>query len=166
MMKNSKVRSIVIAIVVGLVFICTYAILSAINKPPEMSIDFCTGTLQGEVISLHDIAQGKGAALIFIDPEVEGSQIVLHKIMETFEPERILAVSVSELSQQEQLALLPDDIKALPNLSFDGAEAIEKYNIGNAPVTYFLDSELYVVNAFIGDIKQETIVKYEKRLLK
>lgn len=155
----NKVRNFGIMLLVLVVFVCVFFIVSAVTEKPQMSIDFSAGTANGSVISLHDVMLGRGGVLIFIDPEIEGSGIVLEKIVNNVEPERVIAVSVSELSEQEQKKLMTEKMLALDNLCFEGSEAISSYNIGNAPVTYFIDSKGYVTDAFIGDVKEETVKK-------
>ena len=41
---------------------------------------------------------------------------------------------------------------------------IEKYNIGNAPITYFIDKKGYVVDAYVGSIKDESINKLIEKM--
>lgn len=160
----NRVRNFAVMLGVLILFAVVFFIVSANTKQPQMSINFSAGTASGKVISLHDVMLGRGGVLIFIDPEIEGSGMVLEKIMQEASAEQIVAVSVSALSEDEQKKLMTDRMLALDNLCFEGSEAISSYNIGNAPVTYFIDSDGYVINAFIGDIKQQTIQKCMKKI--
>lgn len=155
----SKMRNFGIAIIVVLVFLITFLAVSHFTKKPQMSINFSAGTKDGTVITLHDVMQGRGGALIFIDPEIEGSILVLEKLMKYVDNDSIIAISVSKLSEAEQIKLLPETVLLLKNLCFEGSEAITGYNIGNAPVTYFIQKDLYIADAFLHNISEKSIQK-------
>lgn len=67
-----------------------------------------------------------------------------------------LSVSCLSRSSAEKLS---DDILALEKLCFESSEAIEKYNIGAAPVTYFIDKEGYVREVYVGAMRDSSIEK-------
>ena len=69
----------------------------------------------------------------------------------------ILYWQVPTYSEQEKLLLLP--FLELEKLCFESSEAIEKYNIGATPVTYFIDKDGYVVDVFVGAIRDSSIEK-------
>ena len=113
---------------------------------------------------LFDEARENGAALIFFDPEVEGSNDVLTRVIANKGSCEIVAVSVSKHEADKQLELLPENAKSLENLCFVSDEIVKQYNIGNAPVTYFINNEFYVTDAFVGNIKDKTIQKCFEQL--
>ncbi len=162
----NRVRNILIAVLVGVVFLVSFLVVKSFTKPPQKSIDFSFASADGSVKSLYDVAKDGGAVIVFFDPEVEGSNDVLTRVINIAPKDSVVAVSVSSLSIDEQSQLLPKNAKTLKNLCFDGSEIIKLYNIGNAPVTYFVDSEFYVVDAFIGNIKNKTIKTSTEKLNK
>ena len=159
-----KSTRILFFILVCIVIVASFFIVKAFTKPPQMALDFAFARVDGSISGLFDEARDKGCALIFFDPEVEGSNDVLSRIVANKGECDVVAVSVSGLDLQKQLELLPDNVKTLENLCFVGEEIVKKYNIGNAPVTYFINNEFYVTNAFVGNIKDTTILKCFEQL--
>ena len=156
----NRVRNILIAIGVGIVFMVAYLIMSALFKPPQKAIDFSYHTQDGTVTSLYSQARDNGAVLIFIDPELEGSNKILDSVITAAEEIPVIAVSVKD-ENSAHLAMLSDSAKKLPNLILDGREIEKLYNVTDrAPITYFIDNEFYVQQAFVGTIKEKTIEKY------
>ena len=156
MKKSTRVLFFILTCIV---IVASFFIAKAFTKPPQKALDFAFARADGSVTSLFDEARDTGAVLIFFDPEVEGSNDVLTRVVSNVKNKQIVAVSVSTLSKDEQLALMPDNAKTLGNLCFVSTDIIKLYNIGNAPVTYFLDGEFYVTDAFVGNIKDKTIQK-------
>ena len=104
----------------------------------------------------------RGSVVIFIDPEIEGATKLLSQIINLHGDADIIALSVSELpenEQKEKLKAASADILELEKLCFESSEAIEKYNIGATPVTYFIDKDGYVVDVFVGAIRDSSIEK-------
>lgn len=153
-----KVRNIFLFILGAVVIVVGVMFVSLLFKKPQMSHNFTATAQDGSVFSLHDNVGVKSTALIFIDPQVEGSNDVFSKLLTQKDNIDIVAVSVSALSKEEQLKLLPEGGATLSKLCFD-SDAVEIYNIGNAPVLYFIDKEGYVQKAFIGSVKQSSIDK-------
>ena len=133
-------------------------------KKPQPAIDFTAVSQNGVRFTLSENYGKSGTVLIFIDPETEGSVSLANKLIANRKNADIIAVSVSKLSADEQKKLLGENILALEKLCFDSADIIETYNIGNAPITYFIDKQGLVQNGFVGDIKEETINKYIDRV--
>ena len=157
--KPSFARSILFTVLVCIIFVASFFIVKAFTKPPEKALDFAYATSSGAVSGLFDKAKVSGAVLIFFDPEVEGSNDVLSRVISNSGDAAVIAVSVSGLEKQKQLELLPENAKTLENLCFESKDIISLYNIGNAPVTYFVNTEFYVTDAFVGNIKDSTIKK-------
>lgn len=161
----NKTRNFLIILAVLLVFVISFFVLSLFkDKGPQMSHDFAAGTHRGEVISLHDNIGKTATALIFFDPSVEGSNATLSKFIAKRDKIDVIAVSVSDLSEDEQKKLLPEGWDTLDKLCFDGTEAVPKYNIGNAPIIYFIDKDGYVQDVYVASIKDETIDKLIEKL--
>ena len=160
----NRTRNILIALAVGVVFMVSYLIMSALTKPPEKAIDFSYHTVDGTVTSLYSQARDNGAVLIFIDPELEGSNIVLESVIKEADDLPVIAVSVKD-ENSAHITMLPQNAKNLKNLVLDGKKIEELYNVTDrAPITYFIDKEYYVKQAFVGNIKEKTIAKYIKEI--
>lgn len=146
-------------ILVPIVFIISFLLVSLFTKEPVKAYDFTTGTSTGEVISLYDNLGKQNTALIFFDPEVEGSNQVMERLAKRKDKIDVIAISVSSMSQDKQMSLIPGNAKEGIKLCFVAKDVVKKYNVGNAPVVHFIDKEGYVKKSFIGALKQETIDK-------
>ena len=152
----NKVRNTVIFVVSAIIIICLVVVIKSATKKPQSALDFTFKSENGTAYSLKDVCKD-GGVLVFFDPEVEGSNTVLERIAKTAGKAPVVAVSTSSESVDTQKSLLPKSCKNLNYLCFESAEILKLYNIGNAPVTYFIDSEFFVVNACVGHIKEKTI---------
>ena len=159
MRKTNLSRNILFTVLVCIIFIASFFIVKAFTKPPQQALDFAYAAADGSVSGLFDEAKKSGAVLIFFDPEVDGSNEVFSKIADNAGNAAVIGISVSSLEKSKQLELLPENVKELKNLCFNGADIVAQYNIGNAPVTYFVNKEFYVTDAFVGNIKDTTIQK-------
>ncbi len=160
----NKVRNFGVMLLVLLLCVAVFGAVSFFSKKPQKAHDFSAGTHNGQVISLYDNLGKSATVLIFIDPEVEGSNVVLEKLLSQKDNIDIIAVSVSSLDEKKQRELLPKSAFTIEKLCFEGSEAVEKYNIGNAPITYFIDKDGYVQEAYVGNIKPESIEKIIKKI--
>lgn len=159
----NRVRNVFIIIGILIVSVCLALIIKVLFKEPEPVKDVSFEVYSGEVTKITDVAQKDGAVIVFFDPEIEGSVKVVDKLIKNKKDCAVIAVSVSKKTADEQLEKLDDDIKALKYLVFESKDFIKAYNIGNPPVTYFVDKKLLVQDAFVGDIKEKTIKKcFEK----
>ncbi len=161
MKKSTRVLFFILTCVV---IVTSFFIVKAFTKPPQMALDFAFARPDGSVSGLFDEARENGAVLVFFDPEVEGSNDVLTRVIAGRGECEVVAVSVSKLSAEKQLELLPENAKTLKNLCFVSEDIVKRYNIGNAPVTYFINNEFYVTDAFVGNIKDKTIQKCFEQL--
>lgn len=155
----NKVRNIAIGFGVVIVFIVCFFVVSMLTKKPQKVIDCTFATQSGKITDIKTVARDDGAVLIFIDPEVEGSVDVLKKVIKHKGDANIIAVSVSKLDSEKQLELLPKKVKELEYLVLDGKEMASTYNIGNPPITYFIDTEFWVQDVFVGNISDKSIKK-------
>lgn len=156
----NRVRNILVALGVGVVFIAAFMIISAVTEKPQKAYDFSYAAVDGSISKLYTQARDTGAVLIFIDPALEGSNSVLSSIVENAGEVPVIAVSVTEDTGSDTLALLPENARGLKNLVLDGEDIEQLYNVSDrAPITYFINSEFYVTQAFVGNIKEETVIK-------
>ena len=160
----NKVRNFCFAVIAILVLIVLVMTISVITKKPQPAIDFDAVSYNGTEFKLSDNFKKCGTVLIFIDPEIAGSNEVLSKLMARKDKIDIIAVSVSKLPEAEQKKLLPSGYESLEKLCFEGSQAIEKYKIGNAPITYFIDKEGYVRDVFPANVREKTIDKLIEKL--
>lgn len=162
----NKIKNIGIAMGVVLLVAVLFVVISAVTKKPQKAYDFTVATQNGNVISLFDNYQKRGSAVVFFDPETEGSTELLSRIIKNAGSVDVLALSVSKKPIDEQRKLLGADILALDKLCFECSEAIEKYNIGNPPVSYFIDSDGYVQSVYIGAMRDSSIEKSIRKISK
>jgi len=97
MRKSNLSRNILFTTVVALVFIASFFIVKAFNKPPQQALDFAYAAADGSVSGLFDEAKKSGAVLIFFDPEVEGSNDVFSRVVTNAGDATVIAISVSSL---------------------------------------------------------------------
>ncbi len=154
----NKVRNTVIFIVAAIIIICSFFIIKSATKKPQSALDFTFTAQNGEVYSLKQACKD-GGVLVFFDPDVEGSNKVLERVIKNAGDTPVIAVSTSTKSIDEQTSLLPKACKKLDYICFESKDILKLYNIGNAPVTYFINGDFLVTNAFVGNIKQKTILK-------
>ena len=159
----NKVRNFCIG--AGIIVLCmaVFLTITVLTKKPQPAIDFTATLSDGSSFTLSDNYGKCGTVLIFIDPETEGSIDVLREVTADKKDADIIAVSVSSLSKNEQLKLIGDS-NSFDKLCFEGADIVKLYNIGNAPITYFIDKNGLVQNGFVGNIKKETIQKYISKI--
>lgn len=155
----NRIRNFGIAFLIFVLFIAIYLTMTVVTKKPQKAYDFSAGTQNGQVISLFDNLGKRGSVVIFIDPEVEGATRLLSRIIERRGDADIIALSKSELSEEEQREKLPEDILALEKLCFECSEAVETYRIGATPVTYFVNKDGYVVDVYVGAMRDSSIDK-------
>lgn len=160
----NRTRNFLIIAAVLLVFVISFFVFSLFSEEPQKAHDFSAGTHTGEVISLSDNFGKKATVLIFIDPEVAGSNEVLSKLIARKDKIDVVAVSVSKLSEEEQKKLLPVGWEGISKLCFEGSAAIEAYKIGNAPITYFIDKDGFVIDVFPANVRDKTIDKLIEKL--
>ena len=77
----NKVRNFFIAVGVVIVCVALYMVVSVSLKKPQPAIDFTATSQSGVQFTLSDNYGKSGTVLIFIDPEVEGSLVLLDKII-------------------------------------------------------------------------------------
>ena len=155
----NRIRNFLVAAGVFVLVIVIYLTLSVVTKKPQKAYDFSAGTQHGQVVSLSDNYGKRGSVVIFIDPEIEGATKLLSQIIKLHGDADMSVSELPENEQKEKLKAASADILELEKLCFESSEAIEKYNIGATPVTYFIDKDGYVVDVFVGAIRDSSIEK-------
>lgn len=153
----NKVRNILIAILAVVFAITAAYFFKTLTKKPSAAIDFEFTAQNGTQTTLKDALNG-GGVLAFFDPDYDESVTLLKRLLNTKDLS-VVAVSVSDKDVEEQLKSLGKTANKADCLVFDSADILKLYNIKNAPVTYFINSEFYITNGYLGDIKQSTINK-------
>lgn len=156
----NKVRNFLF-VLVGIVLAIAIAVtvIISIPKKPQMSIDFIANTVAGDEVFLHENIGITPTVLVFFDTEVKESLELTERIINNSEGVQVFAVSVNSLETDKQYEKLSDTIKTLDKLCLEGKDAVTKYNVTSAPVTYFIDIDGYIKDAFIGTVKEDTIQK-------
>lgn len=141
-----------------------YFSLTLMHREPEHAFDFAVGAHNGQVVRLSDSFGKRGTVVMFIDPEIEGSNDLLERIAAKKGGCALLALSISALPEDEQLSLLPESVRELDGLCFECSDAVEKYNVSHAPITYFIDKDGLVREAYVGAMRDKSIEKCIKMI--
>lgn len=159
-----RFRGILVAAGVLALVAAIYFMLTLFHKEPDHAIDFTVGAHTGQVLRLSDNYGKRGSIVMFIDPGIEGSNALMERIAQRADGAFFFALSVSGLPEEEQLALLPESVRGLEGLCFECSDAVEKYNVGHAPLTYFIDKDGIVREAYVGAMRDSSIEKCVKMI--
>lgn len=166
MSRFSKVaRPGLVIAAVAFIFIITFAVVSLLwrDSKPRQAFDV-TGVLSDghSLYSLSDNYGKTGSVLLFFDIEDVTAAALMEEVA-AIAPEYtadILAVSISRQPIDEQVQMLTEQGIAFPHILFDpDGEAAETYNVRVAPVTYFIDKNGLVQQAFVGPISEKSLRK-------
>lgn len=157
-------RPFIVILAVVLIFLLTYWILDGIvqHKDPQPALDI-TGVEYDEtsLFSLSDNYGKTGTALLFFDPAVSESTDLLGKVLEANgERVDVLAVSVSGEPMAAQKQPISELSLDSAHILFDVEGTMAKtYNITTTPITYFIDKNGLVQDAFLGKISADSLEK-------
>ena len=154
-------RPFIIMAGVVLLFLASFYIVDSIskNKEPEPAPDI-TGVSYDEatLYSLSENFGATGTVLIFFDPYEEETMSLLEELIAAGGGRAdIFAVSVSKEpihAQKERLETLAEGCRIL--FDTDGEMAIT-YGISGVPVTYFIDKNGMIQDAFLRGISAKTL---------
>lgn len=159
-------RTAIVAAGVAIVFIVVYFIVSAIWKPkePQYAPDITGVTADGQSLySLADNFGKTGTVLVFFNHDT-GKAIELMQQLTAAAPNYavdVVAVATGKGSIEEQKAIMQqNNITIFPHTLFDlDGEMAKTYNVNGTPVTYFIDKNGIVVDAFIASISEKSLNK-------
>lgn len=165
-------RTALITAAVAVVFILAYLIISAIWSPrePQYAPDITGVTADGKSLySLSENRGKKGTVLLFFDHDTPKAMEVLSQIAAAapdYETVDVIAVATGEGTIPQQLTILKEqEIPDLPHLLFDlDGEMAKTYNIGNTPITYFIDKNGLIVDAYVASISEKSLQKALKAI--
>ncbi|MBQ8893652.1 MAG: TlpA family protein disulfide reductase [Clostridia bacterium] len=166
-MKNAKfARPALIVAAVAVVFILAYLILSAVWKEeePQYAIDITGVTADGKTLySLSDNYGEQGTVLVFFNHNTGKAIEVLQQISK-IAPEYdadVIAVATGEGTISEQIAIMEEnDITVFPHTLFDlEGEMADAYNISGTPITYFIDKNGRIIDAYVASISEKSMRK-------
>ena len=160
----NRFRSIAVAVGVLALVAVIFLLLTLTHKEPQHALDFTVGARSGQVLRLSDNFGKRGTVVMFIDPELEGSNDLLERVAAKKGDCALLALSVSVLPESEQLSLLPESVRELDGICFECSDAVEKYNVSHAPITYFIDKDGLVREAYVGAMRDKSIEKCIKMI--
>ncbi len=166
----SAARTTIVILVVALIFFLSYFIISSFLKDhsPQQAYDITGVADDGTtLISLSDYFGTKGTVLVFFDIDT-GKAIDLLQQLSSLAPDypvTIFAVATSRKPIEEQKNLLKEDGITLPVLAFDvQGEMAETYNVHGTPVTYFIDKNGAVQEAYIASVSTKSLIKSMKKI--
>lgn len=158
--KNGR-RALVIG---GVVLLCLIAWLIAsllIGKGPQPALDIIGPDAKGELHALSDNFGKQGTVLLFFDTKTEKATELLEQMvaLEGNYDVDVMAVAVNGDYEEQKAALKKMGIE-LPHLLFDVEGKMAKtYNVTTTPVTYFIDKNGLVQDAFLSSITDKTLKK-------
>ncbi len=165
-------RSALIVGAVAMVFLAAYLIISAlwIPKDPKPAPDLTGVTADGKTLySLSDNRGKSGTVLLFFDTETPKALELMQQLsaaVPKYETVDVVAVSVGKGSIEEQLSALKEqEITLFPHILFDtDGEMAKTYNIGNTPITYFIDKNGLIQDAYVASISEKSLEKALKSI--
>jgi len=158
-------RPVLVVLAVTIVFLLSYLIISSIfkSKEPKFAHDITGVETDGRTLySLSDGYGKAGTVLVFFDIDT-GKAVELLQQLTKAAPEstvNVVAVATSQKSIEEQKQLLADAQIVLPHILFDlDGEMAKTYNVHGTPVTYFIDKNGVIHDAYIASISAESLRK-------
>lgn len=159
-------RPILVIAGVAIVFLISYFIISAVWKEdePQYAYDITGVTADGETLySLSDNYGSTGTVLIFFNHDT-GKAIELMQQLSAAAPDYhvdVIAVATGEGTIEEQKAIMEENgITVFPHTLFDlDGEMAKTYNIHGTPITYFIDKNGLITEAFVASISEKSLHK-------
>lgn len=159
-------RTLIIVAAVAIVFLISYFVISALWKEeePQYAPDITGVTADGETLySLSDNLGKSGTVLIFFNHDT-GKAIELMQQLSTLAPEYavdVIAVATGEGTIAEQVAIMEENgITVFPHTLFDlKGEMAATYNINATPITYFIDKNGQIIDAYVASISEKSMRK-------
>ncbi len=166
-------RTAIIVAAVAVIFLVSYFVISALWKEeePPCAPDITGVTANGKTLySLSDNygANGKGTVLVFFNHDT-GKAIELMQQLSDIAPQYdvdVIAVATGKGSIKEQIAIMEKNhITLFPHTLFDLDGAIaEIYNVKGTPITYFIDKNGLIQEAFVASISEKSLHKWLKEI--
>ncbi len=165
MKKTNFARPVLV--ILGVAVLCLICWLAAdliIGDEPQKALDI-TGVCADEqtLYSLSDNYGQKGTILVFFDLDT-GKAVELMESLREITPDYpevdVIAVSTTQgtiAEQKQRLAELKIDF---PHILFDiDGEMAKTYQISGTPITYFIDKNGYVQEAYVSVISAKSLRK-------
>lgn len=159
-------RTALIVLCVAVIFLMSYLIISSIiNKEQHQYAPDITGvTADGKTLySLSDNLGKKGTVLVFFDCEtpkaIEVMQLI-SQVAPNYDVD-VMAISKGDGTIEEQLNKIKENnITVFSHTLFDtDGEMAKAYNVTNTPITYFIDKEGRITDAYIASISEKSLKK-------
>ncbi len=165
MKKSNFARRVLV--VLGVAVLCLISWLIAdliIGDEPQKAIDI-TGVCADEktLYSLSDNYGQKGTVLVFFDLDT-GKAVELMERLRDIAPDYpnvdVIAVSTTKGTIAEQKKRLAERNIDFPHILFDiDGEIAKTYQISGTPITYFIDKNGYVQDAYVSVISAKSLKK-------
>lgn len=159
-------RTLIVVAAVAVVFLVSYFIISAVWKEeePQYAPDITGVTADGETLySLSDNLGKSGTVLIFFNHDT-GKALEMMQQLSTLAPDYtvdVIAVATGEGTIAEQVAIMEENnITIFPHTLFDlNGEMAAAYNINATPITYFIDKNGQIIDAYVATISEGSMRK-------
>lgn len=162
---SGRTGCLIIALVMLLLIICVFVLpLVFRDKKSQPAIDITGVTADGQTQFTLSENEGKiGTVLIFFNHNT-GKAIETMQMLSELAPNYnvdVVAVATGSGTIEEQLAIMKEhEITVFPHTLFDLEGKMAKaYNVKGTPVTYFIDKNGLVVDAFISTISEKSMKK-------
>lgn len=160
-------RPVWVVLATALLFIGLFFLIRALwrDPAPQAAPDITGVTADGESLySLSDNRGRCGTVLIFFDLSTGKARDLMLLLSETaprYPKADVIAVSTGEGSVSEQVAAMREaGITVFPHTLFDlDGEMARIYNIHGTPITYFIDKNGLVQEAFVASISAKSLEK-------
>lgn len=159
-------RTLIIVAAVAVVFLISYFVISAVwkDEEPQYAPDITGVTADGETLfSLSDNLGNTGTVLVFFNHNT-GKAIEVLQLLSQVAPDYavdVVAVATGEGSIEEQLAIMKENgITVFPHTLFDlEGEMAATYNVKATPITYFIDKNGQITDAFVASVSERSMRK-------
>ena len=158
-------RPILVVAGVAILFLLSYFIISFFSKDHEPQAAYDVTGVMADGSSLYSLSDnyGKtGTVLVFFDIDTgKATELLtqLHAAAPDY-PVDILAVATSKKTMEEQKRQLEELGVDFPHILFDlDGKMAETYNVHGTPVTYFIDKNGLIQDAFIASISEKSLRK-------
>ena len=158
--KNS--RRILIILGVAIIFLISYLLASLfLGSKPQPALDITGPDGEGVLHSLSDHFGKEPSVLLFFDTETEKATELLNQLIALKKDYdfALVAVATGENLNEQKAALKEMDIDPALILFDVEGEMAETYNVNATPVTYFIDKNGIVQEAFLSSISAKTLKK-------
>lgn len=161
-MKESKnARRVLILLIVALIFVGAFFIAKGLlgEKEPQPAYDVSGVNYEGKITSLSDHFNHQGTVLLFFDLQTPKAVELLEQVNKIAPNYDVAVMATLHGDDMEKKKQELEKLKIDPSIIiFDtDGEMAKTYNISATPITYFIDKNGNIVDAFVASISDETL---------